>query len=108
MPGFAVVFVHSGVFSSFAIGVHIDSFASEKYFHREYIPGVERGYIDDYEIYFGDVVGHRTTAVGLADAHVKAVLISGAAHEDGLDLNSQHAAAAVEQEVVGESGSIGT
>ena len=108
MPGFTIVFVDPGVFSSLAIGVNVDPFASEKYFHREYIPGVKRGHIDDYEIYVADVVGHRTIAVSLADAHVKAVVISGATYKNGLDLNSQHTAAAVEQEVVGESGSIGT
>lgn len=109
MPGFAIVFVHSGVSSSsFAIGVNIDPFAPEKYFHREYIPGVERSHIDDYEIYVSDVVGHRSIEVVLTDVRVKPVLISGPIDEDRLDLNSQHAAAAVEQEVVGESGSIGT
>src|ERR1051325_3348707 len=108
VPCFAIFFVKPGVFSCLAGGVNVNRFASEKYFHREYIPGVIRGYIDDYEIYVGHLVGYRTSAVALTDVYVKAVLMPGAIGEDGLHLNSQHAAAAVEQEIVGESGSIGT
>jgi hypothetical protein len=43
----------------------------------------------------------------LTDAYGKAVLISTATDEDGLDLNPQYAAATVEQKVVGQPISIG-
>jgi hypothetical protein len=88
VPGFAIAFVDPGVSSFFAGGVNIDPFASEKYFHREYIPGVERGHIDDYEIYVSGVVSYRSIGVVLTDVHVKPVLMSGPIGEDRLHLNS--------------------
>lgn len=106
MPGFAVGFVESSVSSPFAEGVDVDHFSPEKYFHRNYIPYVERRHIGDDEIYLVCVVGDGTTAGLLTDAYGKPVLVSRPTDENGLDLNSQYVVAAVEQKVVGQPVSV--
>ena len=107
MPGFAVLLVHAGVFSGLGYRVDVDYFSSGKYFYRNYIPDLQRGYVGDYEIYVVDFVGYGAGAGGLADAYGVAVFVSRAGGEDRLDLNAQDAGAALEQEVVRAAVSVG-
>src|ERR1044071_6699606 len=107
MPGFAVVFVEAAVGALFAGGVDYDHFSLIKYIHGNHIKGVMRDDVGDQEI---DVVGGVGGTASIFVLHYvdgKTVGVVKARDRDALHLNSQHALAALEQEIVGTPLSIG-